>query len=255
MDVATNLLRASDPLPVEIVNEASDSKVVLVCEHAGREIPAALGNLGVQEEDMQRHIAYDVGAADVAIKMADILDAPLLLQPYSRLVVDCNRPVDAHDAIPESSDGTEIPGNRNLTISARQMRFDEIFTPFHQAVSAILEQIERQAVFAIHSFTPVLGKEERPWDLAFLFRKDQATSAKLAAAVRRLDPSATIGMNVPYAIDDKSDWFVPHHGEGRGLAHSLIEIRNDHLNSDQSCRSWAALLSGAIKEFLAGGRP
>ena len=244
------LLWEGDPRPLELINEFSKCPIVLVCEHAGQSIPMDLGDLGISKADMQRHIAYDIGAKQVAMQMAEFLNAPLVMQPYSRLVIDCNRPVDAEDAIPDRSGGIEIPGNCNLDFQDRKQRIEEIYLPFHDSISEILDRHRRIGVFSIHSFTPLLNSEQRPWDLAFLFRKDAATSQALADAVRRFDPTPTIGMNEPYVITDSTDWFVPYHGERRGLAHSLIEIRNDHLYSDESCRSWALLLSQAIGQFL-----
>ena len=247
---SNKLLVPDDPHPLEFINETSAREIVLICEHAGRSIPKSLDDLGLSDEDLHRHIAYDIGAKQVATMMAEQLNAPLVLQNYSRLVIDCNRPVYAEDVIPERSDATEIPGNFNLDAESRQHRIDEIYTPFHDAVSALLDQNQRSTVLAIHSFTPVLNHETRPWDLAFLYRKDTKTSQALADAVRQIDPNCNIGMNKPYTIEDSTDWFVPYHGEGRGLAHSLIEIRNDHLDTEENCRYWVALLSEAIEQFL-----
>lgn len=250
---SSKLLVAGDPKPFVILNETSAHQVLLICEHAGRSIPGSLGNLGLAHEDLRRHIAYDIGAKEVATMMAEQMNAPLVMQNYSRLVIDCNRPVDAEDAIPERSDYTVIPGNCNLDAQSRQSRIDEIFTPFHDAVSALLDQKQPSAAFAIHSFTPVLNDERRPWDLTFLFRNDTSTSKALADAVKQIDPKCKIGMNKPYTIEDGADWFVPYHGERRGLAHSLIEIRNDHLDSEEKCRYWGDLLCDAIEHFLNKG--
>ncbi len=247
------LLQAGDPEPVTIVNGLSESDILLVCEHAGKSIPAALGNLGLAPEIMDRHIACDIGAEVVARHMAVLLDAPLVLQPYSRLVVDCNRPADSPGAIPVVSDGVAIPGNQTMDLQQRRQRIDEIFVPFQNAVSEFLDSRRCKAAFAIHSFTPVLGPAIRRWDLAFLYRWDTETSQALAEAVGKRQPKTSIGMNEPYAVDDETDWFVPHHCERRGLPHSLIEIRNDHLGSDAACRDWAILLSEAIERVLGGG--
>ncbi len=244
------LLQTGDPEPVVLVNASSKKAAVLVCEHAGRAIPRALGDLGLTEADLDRHIAYDIGAEKLSRMMAERLGLPLVLQSYSRLVVDCNRPVEAADAVPELSDAIPIRANMSIGAEQRQQRLDEIFFPFHEAVSEILDLHPRKAVFAIHSYTPVLGREERPWDLAFLFRKDSLTSRSLADSVKVLDPSLKIGMNEPYAIEVNADWFVPYHGERRGIAHSLIEVRNDHLGTDDACRRWASVLSAAIEQFL-----
>ena len=244
-------LGADDPAPADVVNGHSKSSVVLICEHAGRVIPAALGDMGLTPEQMDLHIAYDIGAEPVARYMAEMLDAPLVLQPYSRLVVDCNRPVGSPSAIPKISDGVVIPANNDIDEAGTRGRIDEIFVPFHDTVTQVLDSAPRTAVFAIHSFTPVLGGEYRPWELAFLFRKDMETSHMLAGAVSRMRPEIRIGMNEPYTIEDDADWFVPYHGERRGLAHSLIEIRNDLLDTDEACRDWSGLLCAATEQFLS----
>lgn len=250
LDTAGSLLGAADPAPFEIINGESARELVLVCEHAGRAIPAALGDLGLSSEKMDLHIAYDIGAEAVSLRMAERLGVPLLLQPFSRLVVDCNRPVGSHEAILEVSDGVEIPGNKDLSSSQRQQRIDEIFEPFHEAVASVIDLHPRRLVLALHSFTPVLAGEKRPWDIGFVFRKDTATSQKLAASIGELEPGLTIGMNEPYTVGELTDWFVPHHGERRNIAHSLIEIRNDHLNAEEKLDRWTDLLCGAIENVL-----
>ena len=249
-NTAEPLLGRKDPAPAEVVNGQSDSDCVLVCEHAGRAIPASLGTLGLGPEHLALHIAYDIGAAAVARAIAQAINAPLVLQPYCRLVVDCNRPVGSAEAIPEISDGIDIPGNRDLSLSQRQKRFGEIFEPFHRTVSDVIDRHPRMLVIAIHTFTPVLNGKARPWDVGFLFRKDSATSHHLAATIRQIEPDLKIGMNEPYAIEDGSDWFVPHHGERRGIAHSLVEIRNDHLGTRLGCERFADLFCQAIGRFL-----
>ncbi|MCR9136620.1 MAG: N-formylglutamate amidohydrolase [Alphaproteobacteria bacterium] len=250
------LLRPTDPQPYTIVAGAENSPVVVICEHAGRAIPSALGDLGLSPAELDLHIAYDIGAERVSREMAAVLNAPLVLQPYSRLVIDCNRPVDSPESILETSHGVPIAGNRQLSPMQRQQRIDEIFTPYHDAVSAHLDETPRKAVFAVHSFTRILNGAVRPWDVGFLYRKDEATSSALATAMGDMAlqlpgiDELNIGMNAPYNVEDRTDWFVPHHGEGRGIAHSLIEIRNDRIVSEDACIAWGRALAGAVTRFL-----
>lgn len=244
------LLSAGDPAPVELVNEDSEHPVLLVCEHAGQAVPARLQGLGVSAAALDAHIGWDIGARAVTLLMARKLGAPAVLQRYSRLVIDCNRPPEASDAIPEVSDGVTVPANRALAPAERAARVTEIFDPFQQATSALLSRPGRRAAFAIHSFTPVLAGRARPWDIGFLFRHDSATSRALQAAIGALRPDLTIGINEPYRIDDESDWFVPRHGESSGLAHSLIEIRNDQIGTPAGQGAFADLLCSAITDFL-----
>jgi len=244
------LIESTDPPPVEWLNYDSDSPIVIVCEHAGNQVPAALNNLGLKDKQLSAHIGWDIGAAAVARDLAVRLGAIAVLQRYSRLVIDCNRPPDAPDSIPALSDGVAVPANQNLSASERRQRVEEIFQPWDQAFQSLFSSHAREAAFAIHSFTPVLAGVERPWDVGFLYREDSETSAALAECVREMAPDLTVGMNEPYAVDDESDWFVPRYGETLGLKHSLIEIRNDHLTTAQDQRWWSMLLASVIRQVL-----
>ncbi|WP_428649482.1 N-formylglutamate amidohydrolase [Roseibium sp.] len=248
--IGPRLLAGRDPSPVEVLNPNSDFPVVLLCEHAGQCVPERLDGLGIGRDDLDAHIGWDIGAAAVTRHLAELLGAPALLQNFSRLVIDCNRPPEAPDSIPEASDGVTIPANRGLDPADRQARIDEVFWPFHEAVDGLFDRADRLAAFSVHSFTPVMDGIRRPWELSFLYRKDKSTSEALRALVRAQRPEMEIGMNQPYQIEDASDWFVPRHGEARGLAHSLIEIRNDLISHPDQQRAWAVLLAKVILEFL-----
>lgn len=242
------LLGSHDPAPVEIVHPDSKSPIVLICEHAGRTIPQALRQLGLPQSEIDRHIGWDIGAEGVARALAAMLGATLILQRYSRLVIDCNRPPHSHSSIVAVSDGTAVPGNAALSPVAAQARIDEIFQPFDDSVSRYLDTC--RIALAIHSFNPVLEGVSRPWDIGFLYRKDVQTSKRLAAYLALREPALVIGMNEPYSIDDETDWFVPRHGERTGVAHSLIEIRNDLIDSTAGQAQWADRLNGAIEHLL-----
>lgn len=246
------MLSADDPAPVTVVNAASEHPVLLVCEHAGQAVPRALAGLGLAPGDLDRHIGWDIGAAAVTCLMARAMGAPAVLQNYSRLVIDCNRPPDAPDAMPGVSDEIPVPGNGHLSAQDRDRRIAEIFAPYQAAVTHALAHPARRAVISIHSFTPTLAGVVRPWDVAFLFRGDAQTPAHLRRALLALDPGLTIGMNQPYQIEDASDWFVPRHGEPSGLPHSLIEIRNDLIADRQGQARWANLLRAVIDDLLKG---
>lgn len=129
------LLGPDDGHPVEMHRAEGGSPFFLTCEHAGREIPRRLGDLGVEESELRRHIAWDIGAAEVARGLSARLDATLILQTYSRLVIDCNRTIDSHDSIPTVSEHTEIPGNRNLHPDEAAARVDEVFRPYHDSAA------------------------------------------------------------------------------------------------------------------------
>jgi predicted N-formylglutamate amidohydrolase len=244
-----------DPAPVEIVNRNGGSPFVLSCEHAGRLIPAVLGDLGVPLADMDRHIAYDVGAEPVARKLAALLDAPLVLQRYSRLVIDCNRPFGAPDLTPPVSDGTPIPVNADLTEADKRIRFDAIHAPFHDTLSAHFDEraaTGKPTIFVtVHSFTPrLVGGPDRPWHLTALSNRDPSFSLLLLSVFAAQNPGIVTSHNEPYIVDDSHDYTIPVHGERRGLPHTLLEIRNDLLGDDAGQTRWASLIAAALSEAL-----
>lgn len=242
---------AIDPDPVERISSAGNLRVVLVCEHAGQAVPHRLGDLGLLPDMIDLHIGWDIGAAAVTRAMARDLGCTAILQRYSRLVIDCNRPTSAPDSIPRVSDGVTVPANDQIVADERAARISDIFAPFDAAIAEALTAPVR-LVLAIHSFTPRLATVpiDRPWHIGFLFRGDTVTPDRLANAVATRRPDLIIGMNQPYQIDDASDWFVPHHGEGRGLPHALVEIRNDLIRDAAGQEEMATLLAAAIRDLL-----
>lgn len=242
------LLGPSDPEPFELLNPGGSAQILLICEHAGQAVPKALGDLGVDPKDFNNHIGWDIGAGAVTRLVSDALQTPAVLQSYSRLVIDCNRPVEAPDSVPEFSDGVFIPANTDAP--HRVSRIQEIFEPFQAEIGRHLDTGTFRFVLAIHSFTPLMNGEQRPWDIGLLFRRDKATSERLKRHLEIHNRGLNVGMNQPYQISDASDWFVPHHGEARGLSHSLIEIRNDQIDSPDGQKRWANILVGAIRRLL-----
>lgn len=250
---AHRVLSSTEGPAFEIVNSESRNRIVLVCEHAGRAVPAVLQGLGLAPEDFDRHIAYDVGAAGVARAVAAALDAPLVLQPYSRLVVDSNRGFDAPDCFPEVSDTIAIPGNRGLSEKDRRARYEEIHTVFHRHVSAVLDSRadpEKAVLVSIHSFTPRLLSTgiDRPWEIGLLFNRDGRLAQQLMPVMRRMRPGIVAAFNEPYRGGDATDYTIPVHGERRGIEHVLVEIRNDLIGSPDGQFEWAALLAAAVRE-------
>lgn len=247
------LLSPDDPDPVEICNPDGAAPFVLVCEHAGQAIPRAFGDLGVAARDRARHIGWDIGAEGVARRLSTLLDAPLVLQRYSRLFVDCNRPFDAPDCVPAASDGTPVPGNRDLGEEDRRRRFDAVHRPFHEAVEGLIDRRvaagEPPVLVAVHSFTPRLADgPERPWHLGVLANRDPSFAERLLVAFRESNPAAPAAYNEPYVVDDLSDYTIPVHGEARGLPHVLIEIRNDLIGDEDGQADWAGRLAHALAD-------
>lgn len=248
--VGATLLGPSDPEPVEIVNPNGASTILLVCEHAGRLIPAAMRGLGISAAEMDRHIAYDLGAEGVARKLSALLDAPLVLQRYSRLVVDCNRPFDAPDCMPEASDGTHVPGNCRLPATERTARFEAIHRPFHDAVARLLDLRARNArptiLVTVHSFTPRFRDRDRPWHLGVCSNRDQSFARRFMDCFVAENPDIATAHNEPYPVDDASDYTIPVHGEQRGISHVLLEMRNNEITHEREQERWARRLAATL---------
>ncbi|SDJ53570.1 N-formylglutamate amidohydrolase [Salipiger marinus] len=245
------LAHGIDPHPVESLPARTDIPVLLVCEHAGQSVPEVLDGLGLDRETLDLHVGWDIGAAAVTRAMARELGCEAVLQRYSRLVIDCNRPTGAPDAFPAVSDGVQVPGNAALNAADRRRRIDEIFTPYNEAVTTARSG-PRKLLLSIHSFTPEMRTRPgaRPWHIGFLCRKDTATSQALLNAVADIRPGMNLALNQPYQIDDESDWFVPTHGEASGLPHSLVEIRHDLIRTPEGQADMASLLCKAVRNLL-----
>ncbi len=246
-----DLLTNDDPLPVELVQHDGQAPLVITSEHGGRAIPASLADRAPQTDDMARHIAWDIGAADVARGIARQLDAPLALQPFSRLVIDCNRPRHAGDLAPAISDGSLIPFNQNLSDAALETRWRAIHQPFHQAVATLLDRRPSPALIAVHSFTPQLrGQARRRMAIGLLARQDKTLARTLRDEVAKKRPDLEIVLDAPYRIEDSSDYTIPIHGEARRLPHVLIELRHDLIAEPAAAAAFADLLSEALRACL-----
>ncbi len=229
--------------PAILVNEQGRSPCVLICEHASNRLPKALASLGLAAADLQRHIAWDIGAESVARLLSKLIDAPLVLQRYSRLAYDCNRPPESPEAMPEFSEVTNIPGNMNLSASDRLARIQEIYRPFHGAVSAVLDGRaaggQKSVVVSIHSFTPVYKGKTRKVELGILHDRDASFSSQL---VKRF-PKVDARLNEPYGPKDGVLHTLNLHAAPRGLKYAMIEIRNDFISSERGQQEWAQRLS------------
>jgi predicted N-formylglutamate amidohydrolase len=233
------LLGEGEGHPAIINNEHGSSPIVLVCEHASNTMPHSLGTLGLSDADLQRHIAWDIGAEGTSRILSKLLDAPMILQRYSRLVYDCNRPPEAEAAMPERSEIYDIPGNQNLLPSARLARTTEIYRPFHRAVEDFLDRRaaeKRQTIIVtMHSFTPVYKGKSRDFDVGFLFDRDNWLANFLVKAF----PSDKARLNEPYGPKDGVMHTTNLHAAPRGLKHVMIEIRNDLIADHAGQNTWA----------------
>jgi predicted N-formylglutamate amidohydrolase len=223
------LLTDADPAPVIVSNAGAATRLLLIGDHAGREIPRELATLGLTDGELDRHIAWDIGVEGLGAKMAAALGACFIRQRYSRLVIDCNRAPGSEDSIPLVSDAVAIPGNLRLTEQERLARRNEIYQPYQDRIAAELDARASVAggtvLVALHSFTPSLQGVARPWSFGILHQGDSPFSARMLA-VMSLALGAVVGDNQPYAMD-QSDHSVALHMTGRSLDYLELEVRQD----------------------------
>jgi predicted N-formylglutamate amidohydrolase len=241
-----SLLDADEPAPVMTVREGGRSNILIACDHAGRRIPRRLGTLGLAEPDLSRHIAWDIGAWGVSLKLSEALDACAVGQVYSRLAIDCNRQPSVASSIPEVSEATPIPGNVGLTEADREARSAAIHQPYHDALGAVLAARRAAGrptmLLAMHSFTPVYKGFVRPWHAGVLFNRDDRI-ARVVLELLRAEPGLEVGENEPYAVSDATDYTVPVHAEPHHLPHLELEVRQDLIADEAGEAHWAALLA------------
>jgi predicted N-formylglutamate amidohydrolase len=247
------LLGSGDSQPVIAERAGSGAAFLFVCDHAGRQTPAKLADLGLPTATFDLHVAWDIGAAAVTRRLAASLDAPAIYQRYSRLVIDCNRDPDSPDAVPPVSDGIAIPGNVGLSSDERQDRIAEIHAPYHAAIAAELDArvargLPTTLVF-MHSFTPRMGGFQRPWHFGVIREPNSRFSKAALEQLRSLDGVVT-GDNQPYAMDG-IDYSCPIHALARGLDYLELEIRQDLIADEAGQARVAELLLGVLTKASA----
>lgn len=251
---ATGLLGPDDPSPVLTGRSGGASPLILACDHAGNCVPRRLGSMGLAVDDLEDHIGIDIGAYATSSWMAHLLDAPLIGQAYSRLVVDCNRRPNMPTSMASVSDGRSVPANLNLPIVDRRARESEIFEPYHAALAKLIE--ERRAFLghapvlcAMHSFTRVYGGVTREWDIGIIHGPDADIADRLLSTLAGTE-GLRIGRNVPYSIDFAGDYTIPHHAEAPGLPYVEIEICQDLISTCRQQRRMAGLLADAFRRSV-----
>ena len=255
------LLGADEPAPFVEERIEGRSNFVIVVDHASRLLPRRLGDLGLPAAELHRHIAWDIGALGVARRMASTLDAPLVAQNYSRLVIDCNRDPKVASSIPTVGESIGIPGNIGLRAEEIAARRAEIFDPYHRRVSALLDARAAAGrptiLVAQHSMTNVFKGTRREMHAAVLYNRDRRFAGLVLEELRR-EAGLTVGDNEPYFVSDETDYTVPRHGEARGLPHVEIEIRQDLIGDEAGQDEWARricrVLQAAEKIFLGNLR-
>lgn len=217
----------------DLIDNGTACPILLICEHASSHVPPAWERLGLRDDDLKKHIGWDIGAADITRALAAGLQASAVLARYSRLFIDCNRDPEREDSIPAISDGIVIPGNRDVTSEERLRRKALAFTPLHAMISARIERLLASEVtptiLSIHSFTPEMQGVHRPWHIGVLWNECDALGMSLVKALQESDDllGLTVGANEPYSAKDFVTYTMEHHGRRRGLANVALEIRND----------------------------
>lgn len=248
------LLEPDEPSAVGIERATGGSAFLLLCDHAGQRIPRRLGTLGLPAEELERHIAWDIGAAAVGSRLSAALDATLIRQTYSRLVIDCNRPLHSPQSIVRTSERTEVPGNQHVPADDVAQRRREIFEPYHACIREHLDARRLRGqptlLVSLHSFTPVFLGDPRPWHAGVLYHRDDRLAKALGAALRA-EPGLVVGDNEPYAVSDETDYAIPEYGERGGLPHVELEIRQDLIEHASGQEEWALRLARLLPPLEA----
>lgn len=242
--------------PVRVTNPDGAGPCIILCDHASNYVPDGFGSLGLKDSDLQKHIAWDPGALGVSAVMSRLLDAPLVESCISRLIIDCNRPLNAPDLVPSLSEMTTIPANENLSDAARQERIELSHKPYHAAIERLVQ--ERKAagmpepVFvAVHSYTPIYRGVERPWHVGVIHDADERVAAPLIAGLQALG-RYDVGINEPYSPADRVYYTLERHASAYGLPAVMIEIRNDLVTTAAEEKGWGEQFSALLNDITKG---
>jgi predicted N-formylglutamate amidohydrolase len=245
------LLAADDPPAFTVDGENGTSPFLIVADHAGRQMPQRLGQLGLPDAELDRHIAWDIGAGAVACLIGKALDAVVIRQNYSRLVIDCNRMPRTQTSILGVSELTPVPGNIGLSESHQLARLREIFNPYHDRIAHELDRRRESGrpttLISVHSFTPVFKAVTRRWHVGVLYNRD-ARFAHILLELLNREQGLIVGDNEPYSVTDASDYTIPVHGEQRNLHHVALEIRQDLITKEAGRQMWAAIFARLLPQ-------
>ena len=247
------LLAADEPAPFEVLNAEVGLPLLLLCDHASKRLPRALGDLGLDAAARNGHLAVDIGAGDLVRRLAAMTGATAVLAGYSRLAVDPNRKLSSADAFLAFSDGIAIAGNRDLSQAERQARADALYWPYHRAVDEQVRRLATRArkpvILSIHSFSPVFNQRPREWEFGVLWKADQHTAGILLRGLRAA--GFQVGDNQPYSAHLPLNHTLEHHAESAGLPHAIIEVRQDLLADDAGIARIAAVLQPIVARLRA----
>ena len=248
------LLGPDDPPPFSVHNETGKAPLLLLCDHASKVVPRALGDLGIPASELARHIGWDIGGLDAAIELSQALDAPLVASGYSRLVIDCNRWPGGEGSTPEVSDGTPVPANVALTKEQVDARAEACFWPYHHEVARQLDRMtaggRHICLLVMHSFTPVMNGFVRPWHVGVLWNDDPRLPHPLLDELRR-DPSLVVGDNEPYSARDPYEYTLAAHAKPRAIPYCSLEVRQDLIDTQAEARAWGRRLAAPIGAAVA----
>jgi predicted N-formylglutamate amidohydrolase len=243
-----------DSAHLELFNPRGRTPALVLCDHAGRHVPAEFAGLGISEEALARHIGWDIGAADLARRLAELLDAPAILNHVSRLVIDPNRRPGTPTSIPEVSDGCVVPGNQGLGVEAVVDRVVRYFLPYHRAIARRIGRFRRAglvpAVVAVHSYTPTMNGEDRPWQLGVLWRGDQRLARPVLEALQARG-DLLVGDNQPYSGLRDFGFTVQFHAQRPRLPHVMVEVRQDEIGTRERAERYAGIVHEALRGPLA----
>jgi predicted N-formylglutamate amidohydrolase len=242
-----DLLTVEEGNPVAIEGQNASGSFVIVCEHASRRLPEKLGDLGLDAEALESHIAWDPGALSVAQTMARNLNSTLVYQRFSRLVYDCNRPPEAPDAMPVTSEIYTVPGNQDLTQADRDQRTKALYVPFRAALAEVLADRQSRGLptvlVTVHSFTPVYRGKHRGVEIGILHDADTRLADNMLGAARD-NGLYVVQRNEPYGPQHGVTHTLKEHGLANGLLNVMIEVRNDLIQDENS--------QGVMADFLTG---
>ena len=255
MNTQNTLIGPNDPPPFEVLNPDGAASMLLVCDHASRAIPKSLDTLGLDQKQLDLHIAWDIGAADVTRQLSERLDAAAVLAGYSRLLIDVNRQDGDPGSIPLVSDTIPIPGNQDLNEDEQRQRVESFFRPYHTAAADALAHLWRRGpapgLFSIHTFTPSLGGEDRYWDIGVLWNRDPRMPTPLMEKLRMAeDGTLHVGDNEPYSGREIA-YTIDLHAGAAGLPNCAVEIRQDLVETPEGVERWADILAEAFADILA----
>ena len=239
-------LDEDEPAAFELFNAEGSNELVLIADHASNRVPRCLHQLGLSEQVLSSHIAWDAGTFEVARHLSKLLDAPLILSNYSRLVIDCNRAASSVEAIAEVSDGVQIPGNIELSAEHIGSRVRTLYTPYHEAIESLLNSRKEfnKTMLSIHSFNTELQGIKRPWSIGVCYGHDPRLAQIMLPLLTELVPGP-VGDNQPYSIENNIDYSLPHHAGNRDLLHVMLEIRRDKIESQEGAYQFALLIQSA----------